>query len=39
VLGGTNVIGAKMEKVIYLIAGGKKALRMTGRFEVLHLTL
>ena len=38
-LGGSDVIVAKMEKVIYLIAGGEKALRLTGRFEPLHLTL
>ena len=38
-LGGSEVIAAKVEEVIDLIVGREEALRLTGRFELLHLPL
>jgi hypothetical protein len=39
VLGSSNVIAAEMEKVVDLIVGWEKTLRLAGRFELLHLPL
>ena len=38
-LGGSDVIAAEVEEVIDLIVGREQALRLTGRFELLHLAL
>jgi hypothetical protein len=37
--GGSDVIAAEAEEVIDLIVGGEEALRLVGRFELLHLSL
>ena len=37
--GGGDVIAAEIKQVVDLIVGGKKALRLAGRFEPLHLSL
>src|SRR5215831_2627540 len=39
VLGGSDVIATEVEEVIDLVVGGEEALRLTGRFELLHLPL
>jgi Transposase len=39
VLGGSDMITAKMEQVVDLIVGGEEPLRLAGRFELLHLPL
>ena len=36
---GSDVIGAEVEQVVDLIVCGQKALRLAGRFELLHLPL
>ena len=36
---GSDVIAAEVEEVIDLIVGCEEALRLTGRFELLHLPL
>ena len=36
---GSDVIAAEVEEVIDLIVGREQALRLTGRFELLHLPL
>ena len=38
-LRGSDMIAAEMEEVVDLIVGGEKALRLAGRFELLHLPL
>ena len=38
-LGGSDMITAKMEQVVDLIVGGEEPLRLAGRFELLHLPL
>ena len=38
-LGGSDMITAKMEQVVDLIVGGEEPLRLAGRFELLHLSL
>ena len=38
-LGGSDVIAAEVEQVIDLIMGREEALRLSGRFELLHLPL
>ena len=38
-LGGSDVIATEVEEVIDLVVGGEEALRLTGRFELLHLPL
>ena len=39
VLGGSDVIAAGVEQVVDLIVGREEALRLAGRFELLHLPL
>ena len=39
VLSGSAMIAAEVEQVIDLIVGGEEALRLAGRFELLHLPL
>ena len=38
-LGSSDVIAAKMKQVVDLIVGCEEALRLVGRFELLHLLL
>jgi hypothetical protein len=39
VLSGSDMIAAEVEQVIDLIVGGEEALRLAGRFKLLHLPL
>jgi hypothetical protein len=39
VLGSSDVITAEVEQVVDLIVGREEALRVAGRFELLHLPL
>jgi hypothetical protein len=39
VLSGSDMITAEVEQVIDLIVGGEEALRLAGRFKLLHLPL
>ena len=36
-LGGSDMIATEIRQVVDLIVGGQKALRLAGRFELLHL--
>jgi hypothetical protein len=38
-LSGSDMIAADMEEVVALIVGWEEALRLAGRFELLHLPL
>ena len=38
-LSGSDMITAEVEQVIDLIVGGEEALRLAGRFKLLHLPL
>jgi hypothetical protein len=38
-LSGSDMIAAEMEEVVALIVGWEEALRLAGRFELLHLPL
>jgi hypothetical protein len=38
-LSGSDMIAAEMEEVVALIVGCEEALRLAGRFELLHLPL
>src|SRR6201993_3697012 len=39
VLGGSDMIAAKMKEVVDLVVGGEEPLRLAGRFKLLHLPL
>jgi len=38
-LGGSDMIAPELEQVVDLIVGRQEALRLAGRFELLHLPL
>ena len=38
-LGSSDMIAAEVEQVIDLVVGGEETLRLTWRFELLHLPL
>ena len=38
-LSGSDMIAAEVEQVINLVVGGEEALRLAGRFKLLHLPL